>query len=209
MFLDSFFLFGADGMRKMWMMVVVLIFFGLGPASLRAGTVPWSDGFEAGDFSAWSGSSGNWAVVTSGLSAHSGSRGADIIGATNPAGDPLLLQVSSVNVQDLQFSYWSKVRAGLEAEDLVSVEWSPDNVNWILLDTYTNILAGDWQFHSFNLPNTADNNPNLSFRLLAKLTSSGDRMNVDDFALTVVPEPATLSLLALGMLAGVRRYRHG
>lgn len=194
-------------MKVRWFGVAATaFFFGLAALSSQAEVI-WSDGFESGDFSAWTSVDGNWRVVTSEQSAHSGLRGADIAGSTGPNGDTLFLQISSVGYQDLEFEYWFKVRAALETNDQVLVQWTDDSVRWETLAAYTNQPVGDWQFAIFGLPEAADDNPDLGFRLWADLTSASDRMNFDDFVLRgqIIPEPATLGLLAFGMLAGVRR----
>jgi len=197
-------------MRVKWFDAVVAgaILFGLAALSSKAELVTmWSDGFESGDFSAWTAVDGNWQVITSEQSAHSGLRGADITGSTAPGGDTLLLQISSVGYQNLEFEYWFKVRAALEADDQVLVQWTGDGVEWEILAAYTSQPVGVWQFAIFGLPEAADDNSDLGFRLWADLTSGSDRMNFDDFVLRgqIIPEPATLGLLTLVMLAGVRR----
>jgi hypothetical protein len=178
-------------------------------ASVIGGTVVWSDGFESGNFSAWSGSSGNWSVVTSTLSAQSGLRGADVKGNTDPDPDILSVAVSSVGTQNLEWSYWYKVRESLDADDSVAVEWTANGADWQALASYSAAEIGDWQFASFDLPAAADNNPNLGFRLRATLSSATDRMNFDNFTLTTtaVPEPAAaLSLVsAVGLVLRRRR----
>ncbi len=159
----------------------------------------WSDGFESGNFSAWSSASGNWTIVTSALSAHNGIKGADIKGTTNLSGDILSVHLSSVGFQNLEWQYWYKVRDGLELVDADSVfaEWTANGTDWLSLDTYANSLAGGWQFISFALPAAANENSSLGFRFRATLGSSSDRMNFDDFALsgTPIPEPSSLTMM--------------
>ena len=86
-------------------------------------------------------------------------------------------------------------------------QWTADGTNWETLATYTNQIASDWQLAIFDLPTSADDNPNLAFRLFANLANVSDRMNFDDLALsgTPIPEPITLGLLALGALIVARR----
>jgi hypothetical protein len=163
-------------------------------SSAGAATI-WSDGFESGNFSAWTSAAGNWAVVASTLSAHNGVKGADIKGATDPSGDMLIVRLSSAGFQNLEWQYWYKVRDGLELADSVFAEWSPNATDWFVLAQYNNVLAGDWQFTSFTLPATANEDPSLSFRFRAILGTTTDRMNFDDFTLTGVataPEPSSL-----------------
>jgi hypothetical protein len=195
------------GMRKsLWAGLSVLLL--AAPLAAR-GDVIWQDGFESGSFAAWSSANGAWRVVTSPQSAHSGSRGADIAGPTlEPGGDELVLEQSSLGFEELEFSYWYKVREGLEMGDLVRVEWTDDGQSWSPLATYTELSAGDWQFASFALPGAAANNPDLGLRFQAELGSGSDRFNLDDALLegAVIPEPSTLLLLTLAV-AAARRTR--
>ena len=190
------------------MIGVVILIFGFWPAVGTAGPITvWSRGFENG-FPLEATASGNWRVVTSDQAAHSGSRGADIIGATAAGGDTLVFDLSSEGFTDVGIEFWTKVRDGLEADDFVRAEWSSDaGLNWEPLVTLTNVAAGDWVFNQFPLPVEANDNPNFGLRVDAVLSTGGDRMAFDDFALsgTPVPEPASLAMLALGSLAGFHR----
>ena len=193
--------------RKMAVTMAILV-FGFLPASALAGLVPpiWSTGFEDG-FPPEANATGSWSVINSPVSAYSGSFGADIDGPTGIDGDTLLLPISSVGYQDLGLEYWFKIRDGLEVGDQVLAQWTADGTNWETLATYTNQIASDWQLAIFDLPTSADDNPNLAFRLFANLANVSDRMNFDDLALsgTPIPEPITLGLLALGALIVARR----
>lgn len=185
----------------------VILVFSILPATGRAGPV-WSTGFEGG-FPSGASVTGHWTVIGSSASAHSGSDGADVVGSTDPGGDVLSLPISSVGFQGLGLEYWFKVRSGLEVDDQVAVEWTPDGAIWQTLAAYTNQVAGDWQLATFDLPADANDNPNLALRLVATLSSSGDRMNFDDIVITgtAVPEPTTLGLLMIGAVA-LLRHRH-
>ncbi len=180
---------------------------GVRPASA---SIIWSDGFESGNFSAWSATSGGWTVVTSTLAAHSGLKGADVKGASLANGDMLAVSVSSAGSENLHWQYWFKVRDALESADSVFAEWTANGADWQTLTQYTNVATGDWQFADFTLPIGANNNPNLGFRFRATLGSATDRMNFDDAALSgtpiaAVPEPS--SLLGLGVSASLLFFR--
>ena len=195
--------------RRIGMGAVMLI-FGLIPANLFAGTV-WSTGFEGG-LPTEAAASGNWRVVTSAPAAHSGTKGLDISGATTLAGDILVFDLSSVGFADLTLNFWAKVRDSLESGDgdSVQLEWSPNGgASWEPLTVFSGLAADDWFPNQFSLPSGAADNPNLNFRLVATLGTSGDRMTFDDFALsgTLVPEPLTIGLLTLGALIVSRRRR--
>jgi hypothetical protein len=176
------------------------VFVGLLCLLPAKGAVLWSDGFESGNFSAWTSATGAWSVVTSTLSAHSGLKGADIKGLTDPAGDVVLIRVSSSGYQNLEWQFWYKVRDALEVGDSLFAEWTANGTIWSPLAEYTNLPIGDWQSASFALPASANDNPNLALRLRAVLGSATDRMNIDDVSLSgtavAVPEP---SIVIAGM----------
>jgi hypothetical protein len=177
--------------------IAVLLTLALCPGA-KADTI-WSDGFESGgNFPKWTSVNGNWTIITSALSAHSGNKGADIKGASGQNGDILSANISSAGLENIQWQYYYKVRDGLESADSVFAEWTVNGADWLPLAVYTNSPAGDWQFASFMLPTEANENPNLGFHLRAVLDSASDRMNFDDFVLsgTPVPEPASISIFA-------------
>ena len=195
------------------MVGAVFLVFGIfwWPTVGTAGPVTfWTTSFdeEGEGFPPEATASGNWSVITSAQAAHSGSRGLDITGPTATGGDVLTFDLSSVGFTAIGLDYWTKIRAGLEADDSVLIEWSPDaGVTWFVLDTRTDVLAGDWVFSSFVLPVEANNNSNLMLRLDAELGSTGDRFGADDFALmgTPIPEPASFAMLAFGSVVGFHR----
>ncbi len=177
-------------------------------ASVEGGVI-WSEDFESGGFTAWSQADPAWTVVNSALSAHSGLRGADVKGNTAPDDDLLRVVIPTTGYQQLELSYWFKIRDGLEAADRVAVEWTADGLLWQPLASYTALPTGDWQLASLVLPLGANNNPLFSLRFVAGLGTTGDRFNVDDVSLVgiAIPEPTTLLLCLLwgGVRGRVRR----
>jgi hypothetical protein len=101
--------------------------------------------------------------------------------------------------------------------------WSTDGSTFsVLLNDYTVLLndaanGGFWNattpvpnytFGPIALPAALDNQANVYFRLEAQVggTALGGTNRVDNFIVRQIPEPATLSLLALSLLA-IRRRR--
>ena len=182
-------------MKKMYVVAVAILFVFALCSKVRAETI-WSDGFESGDFSAWTSVSGSWGLVHSSSGAKSGAYRASIDGETSLDGDILLLEKSTVGYENLQWSCWYKVNAGLEEEDHVFVEWSNNSgADWQILTEYTKVPSGDWQYASFDLPETADDNPLCQFRFRAVLGNPSDCMSFDDMSLLTVPEPSSILLL--------------
>jgi hypothetical protein len=180
-------------MKKFYFAIfVAFLFF----ASNAQAEIIWSDGFESGNFNAWTSNSGSWA--TSGGSNHSGTKRAQINGE-----GVLLLSESTSGYSDITLDYWYRIYAGLEDSDYVYVDWTANGSDWQNLKTYTNIASSEsWQQEIFSLPAEAENNPLFGFRLRSSaLSSSSDCIYFDDFSLsgTPVPEPPPL-IIILGIL---------
>ena len=193
------------------MVGAVFLVFGIfwWPTVGTAGPVTvWSDEFEAGLGSEWTSSSSNFSVIASSL-AFEGSRYLNIIGPSAIGGDTLLLAVSSVGYENLQFTGKWKIHDRLESVDHLAFEFSPDGVNWQSLITLSDLPAGEWSSFSADLPPGADNNPNLAFRWREEFSGQTDRVLGDNFGLfgTPIPEPATLAMLGLGSCAGIWGFR--
>ena len=193
-------------LKVVWVSVLLVSLAAVLPVQA---TLIWSNGFESGDFSAWTSASGQWDVVGSGGSAHTGDYGADITGSSTAPDDGVLtMNVSSENFQSLTLDYYYKIRESLESTDYVFVEWTASGTDWQLLKDYTDLPAStSWVQEILQLPAGAEDNSSFGFRLRAVLSSGSDRMNFDDFALTGVeiPEPATMLLGSAGLLAFRRR----
>jgi len=193
----------------------MVLAFGLSPpVSALAGAVTiWETGFETG-FPPEISVIGNWSVITSSAAAHSGAKGADIVGpngrSDDPFGDALMVTVDARGYRGLSLGFWSKVRGELESEDDLTVQWSTDGVTWDDLISFTTASTGDWAFSSLDLPSGADDDPDLKLRFFALFSSAGDRMGFDDLALTgtLVPEPSTFTFLSACLLGG-NYYRRG
>lgn len=194
-------------MKKI-LLAVVVAFCVLAQSQYAKAEIIWTNGFESGDFSEWTSVSGSWGLVHSSTGAHSGEYRASVDGATSLDGDVLLLAVSTAGYEDLQWNYWYKVNSGLEEADFVFAEWSANGgTDWQVLADYTKLPAGDWQLASFDLPETADNNPLCQFRFRVILGSSADCMSVDDVALTTTPEPNFFFLFLPLMLCAFSRHK--
>lgn len=194
-------------MKKFWAIAVVAFCFLALNQSAKA-EILWVSGFEPGDFSEWTNASGNWKLVNSSSGAHTGAYRTSVEGASSPNGDILLLEKSTAGYEDLQWAYWWKVGNALEVDDHIFAEWSANNgVDWQILADYTKVPTSDWQYASFNLPESANNNPLCQFRFRATLGASSDKMDFDDVSLsTTVPEPHFLFIF-LPLLFCVFRRR--
>jgi len=190
---------------------IVFIFSLLALCQNAGADVIWTDGFESGDFSAWTSTSGNWQVKSANSAyVHSGSCRVQGFGESGSTGDILLLACQTVDFDNLSLNYWYKPTSdALESSDHIFVEWSPDGgTNWRQLADYTNTSTGIWQEASFILPFEANDNALFQLRLRAVLSNSADAMWFDDFAFAgeLIPEPASSSILLL-MVASATLYQ--
>ncbi|MBI2065148.1 MAG: choice-of-anchor J domain-containing protein [Candidatus Yanofskybacteria bacterium] len=155
--------------------------------SALASTIIFSDGFES-DFSEWTGNDVKWATsgTSSATGVHGGLKRAQATGATDPGDDVLLKSVPTVGYQGIKLEFWHRIYKGLESEDHVYVEWTPDGSNWNVLDDFTTVgESANWQFTSYNLPAEADNKDNFAFRFRAHLgAASSDIFYLDDVVLS-------------------------
>ncbi len=188
--------------------VMVILVFGILPARVRAEAVIWSTGFESGLTGEWTAGSDKFSVIDSSL-AFEGDKYLNVVGPSTTGGDSLLLAVSSAGYQSLSLTGYSRIYAGLEANDRLSIEWSVDGLNWQTLVVWSNLPVSGWTPFSLDLPEEADGNSQLTLRWLAEFDGTSDRGLFDQLALSgqPIPEPMSLPLLIFGsLIALVRRY---
>ncbi len=183
-------------MKKLGAVIVMAVFISA-PCSKAKAEMIWSDGFESGDFSAWTSVGGNW--DTSGGNVHSGSKRAQIFGPYALDGDVLLLTQSLSGYENITLEYWARVYDGLESNDTLFIEWSPDGSSWNTVSAYINAPAStDWHNVSLLLPATADDNALFQFRIRSRLNNASDCIYFDDIILSgdLIPEPSSIITLA-------------
>ncbi|MDO8496117.1 MAG: choice-of-anchor J domain-containing protein [bacterium] len=153
-----------------------------------ASTVIFSNGFES-DFSDWTGNDLKWDTsgTSSATGVHSGSKRAQVTGATEPGDDVLLKNISISTNQGITLEFWYRIYKGLEDEDHVYVEWSGDGSNWNILNDFT--ALGDsatWEFASYSIPAEAGDSANFAIRFRAHLGApSSDIFYLDDVVVSV------------------------
>jgi len=200
-------LFEGEALMKKMGLAIAAVLFISALCSMAEAAMIWSDGFESGDFSAWTSASGNWTM--SGGNVHSGLKRAQVFGPCAADGDVLLLSRSLAGDKNVTLDYWYRVYKDLENDDFIFVEWTPNGLDWLALTTYSNIVANtDWQEATFLLPSGADDNPLFEFRLRAKLNSgvASDCVYFDDFML--IPEPASVFLFFSCFFSAIVRRKH-
>ena len=157
-------------------------------ASSASAATLFSDGFESGNFSVWSSTSGNWSTVNS--PALVGAYNAKVIGSPDEESLPssiLSKQVSTLGYTSITLSYQYKVAGALESSDHLYVEWSADGSTWTTLTDYSGASTGVGNA-SFTLPVGAADNANFAIRFRAQMNSA----NTDDFRLDDVSVAGTL-----------------
>jgi hypothetical protein len=139
----------------------------LSPAGSALATGPTtilSNGFENG-FADWTLDpvTGKWNISTH--EEHTGLKSARVKGPTGVNPDSITIATSTLGYQNLNLSFYYKVKRNLEKKDHVYVEWSKNGTDWHTVFDITNISKGAWIGTSTDLATDADNQANLQVRL--------------------------------------------
>lgn len=132
------------------------------------------------------------------------------------AGDYYQFQSTTLGYQDITFQF-DQTRSST-GPNTFDVEWSTDGATWnALVDDY-DVAQITWSSGTYNPASTygphiapagLDNQASVFFRLTAQVpgTSTGGTNRVDDIIIsgTLIPEPGSLVLLALGAIGLIRR----
>ncbi|MDO8183844.1 MAG: hypothetical protein Q7T49_02570 [bacterium] len=177
---------------KLSVLPFILIF----PFIAQAATVSlFTDGFEGTpEFDVWTSvDTTKWDVINNAGGAHSGSKRAEVKGA-NDSDDILAKTISTTGYDNLVLTYWYKAES-LETGDEVFLEYTTDGSTWSTLFTFGDGLDDNvWHEKTHNLPASANDNPNFSFRFRANLGQGNDFLKLDDVSLSgeaieVTPPP--------------------
>lgn len=151
----------------------------------------FSDGFEE-DFDNWSSvDSPKWDTASGGSTdRHSGEARADVKGNTNDEndeedGDILLVEdISTSGYENIELTFWYKIKKSLEEDDHVYVEWSNGD-GWNLLEDFTDTDETEgWISTSYTLSEDSSDIDSLSLRFRADLDGGSDHFYLDDVSLT-------------------------
>jgi len=174
----------------------------LGPGGKTTGTVwnfttasplPWSDGFESGNFTA-----GGWTVggssplpsVTTGAK-YTGAYGAQIPGSTGSRS--ITKSKSTEGYNTIHVKYDRKVAS--KSSITLTVDWSTDGSTWNTLETTT---STSWASKDWALGTTADNDPNFRIRFRTTAGSSGKYAYIDNVQITGTQNQYTLTINTSG-----------
>lgn len=134
-------------------------------------------------------------IVNGAIWAHSGSQGIDLAGTPGPGG--VNQNITTVAGQSYLISFWVSSNGGAISNRLT--------VNFDgTAHTYSSPAQRDWTQYSFTAV-ASSNLANLSFS--TPLTGNAGPLLDDVSVSSAVPEPATISLVAAGMLLAFARLR--
>lgn len=191
--------------------VAVAMIFGFLPASLSAESVTiLTEGLENG-LPTNATNIGTGTIVASTAGAHSGGHRFQFVGDTDPTTvSSLTWPVDVTGYSGVSVEFASKFNPGTESTDLATVKVSAfDNpLQAPIIVPFSNQPTGDWSIIKVDLPaELANRQLNISFT--ADFNSpTGDAWSIDDVRFSgtpMVPEPATIGLLAFGVLTLARR----
>ncbi len=166
------------------------------PSLARAVTVEtiFEDGFESGNFDAWTLVENKWFINTT--NAHSGTKKVNVQGSTT-GDNSLIKDQSTVGYENLNLEYWYKADAeSLEEGDQVIVEYTINGTDWVeLLAIIDGVDDGEWHEDSHDLPVEANNNSDFAIRFRANLDAGNDTVRLDDVKLTgeALPLPGSIA----------------
>lgn len=172
---------------------------GIKGESLNLFSDGFEDGFDTPDI--WTSViQPKWDTTSGGnTDSYSGEARADIKGNTHDEeegdseDDILLKNISTAAYENINLSFWYKIKKSFEEEDHLYIEWTADGQNWNQLDDFTNIVAsGSWIQASYDLPQEANNNENFGFRFRAILDAGNDEFYLDDVLLSADEIPQEL-----------------
>lgn len=132
-------------------------------------------------------------------------------------GDYYMFRTSTLGYEGITIQ-WEQTRSSTGPSEF-DLEWSTDGTNFTALVVDYVINQVTWSSGAYTAgslfgphtgPSNLDNQAAVYFRMVSKQTTASAGTNrIDDVTIsgTLIPEPGTLGLLALGALLGLRRRR--
>jgi len=133
--------------------------------------LPWSDGFESGNFTAGGWTKQNTAATVATGAAYSGTYGAKLTKTTW-----IEKAVSTAGFTDIHVQYVRKT-SNYDAGEYLYVEWSINGTDWVQLEAAQQTT---WALKDLTCGPNANNNPNFRIRFRANANAGNESADVDD-----------------------------
>lgn len=173
----------------------------------HAASTIFADGFESGDFSAWSSAGSKWNTVNNAPGAHSGNIRAE--GKGNTSGSAIVKSIDVSGYENLAYSFWYQLDGdGFEVADSLTFDYTLNGSTWNNLETFSDgDETTDWTQITGTLPDVSTaTNFGIRFNVIADTGS--DVFELDDFELTGEEVEVVIEIVDLN-LTSICTYEDG